>query len=98
MKKMSEIQDKGSVPCAVLRPVSRFPQSPTFDHHLVARAQARATGANAHDLCSLLASYYGFTELANLEPSFAGRLEEIERRLRIFCLTGEVPREELIAC
>jgi hypothetical protein len=74
-----------------------------FDHHLVARAQACATGANAHELHSLLASYYGFSELVPSMPECAWRLEAIEQRLRIFCQTGKVPRSspleaDLVAC
>lgn len=66
--------------------------TPPFDHHLVARAQARATGATAHELHSLIASYYGFRELALAVPDCAARVEDIEHRLRLFCRTGRIPR------
>ena len=70
---------------------------PPFDHHLVARAQACATGANAHELYSLIASYYGFAEMATLYPECAWRLEVIEHRLRVFCRTGVLLRGDIAA-
>ena len=65
----------------------------SFDHQLVARAQSRATGANVHDLQSLLTAYYGFTDLARTDPQLGDRVQMIEQRLRAFCHTGRVPRD-----
>lgn len=72
------------------------PTSPSFDHHLVAQAEACATGANAHELYSLIASYYGFAELVATVPECGWRLEVIEQRLRAFCRTGQLPRGDIV--
>lgn len=77
--------------------VNSRPTSPGFDHHLIARAEARATGANAHELYSLIASYYGFAEMATTYPECAWRLEVIEHRLRVFCRTGTLLRGAVAA-
>jgi hypothetical protein len=64
--------------------------STVIDHYLVARVQARVTGANAHDLHALLGKYFGLSSLDDEQVS--PRLQEIERRLREFCRTGSLER------
>ena len=69
--------------------------SSAIDHYLVARAQSRATGANAHDLHALLSTYFGLVELTDSDPTDSicrHRLDSVESRLRAFCLTGELRR------
>lgn len=60
-----------------------------IDHYLVTRAQARINGANAHNVHALLGNYFGLCSLP--EQEFAPRVAAVERRLRVFCQTGELP-------
>lgn len=69
--------------------------SSSIDHYLVARAEARSTGAIAHDLHSLLSAYIGLVELVEADPSDQAcvtRLASVETRLRTFCQTGILRR------
>lgn len=62
-----------------------------IDHYLVARAQSRVNGANAHEVHALLGRYFGLTALAEEDPVCAQRAQRIEQRLRAFCQTGRIP-------
>lgn len=75
--------------------MNTFHFSSSVDHYLIARAEARSTGATAHDLHSLLSAYVGLVELVEADPSDQAcitRLESVETRLRTFCQTGVLRR------
>jgi hypothetical protein len=57
----------------------------SLDHYLVARAQASATGARAHDVYALLGNYYEICRLAQADSDFAPRQAALEQRLRAIC-------------
>ena len=65
----------------------------SFDHYLVARAQACGTGANAHDLHALLGNYCELCLLAEEDPTVLPRIERIEQKLRAFCQSRTAARE-----
>jgi hypothetical protein len=65
-------------------------QTSPLDHYLIARAQACLTGANAHDLYSLLGNYYGLCLLAAEDESVMPRVEKIEQKLRAFCHSSQM--------
>lgn len=48
------------------------------------------TGANAHDLHSLLGNYHELCLLAAEDDALMARVRRIEGRLRAFCHTGEL--------
>jgi hypothetical protein len=56
-----------------------------FDHYLVARAEACATGANAHELHALLGNYCELCLAAEHDLTVRPRIERLEQRLRAFC-------------
>ncbi|MEO5960212.1 MAG: hypothetical protein ABIZ49_00790 [Opitutaceae bacterium] len=62
-----------------------------IDYHLIAQAQAAATGQMVHTLASLISSYIGYAGLLQEYPELQGRITEIEHILRAFCRTGKLP-------
>lgn len=66
--------------------------APSVDHYLVARAQGRITGQNAHDVHALLGLYLVLSDLAPEDAECHARLVAIEQRLRAFCQTGALSR------
>jgi hypothetical protein len=63
-------------------------RSPLIDDYLVVRAEASATGANAHAVHALLGTYYELASFAMADPACAVRLAIVERKLRSFCAAG----------
>jgi hypothetical protein len=62
-----------------------------INYHLIAQAQAAATGQMVHTLASLISSYIGYVGLLDEYPELQGRVVEIENTLRVFCRTGRLP-------